>query len=93
MLGSNGTGVLVTEKIVDGTSVSLAWMPHGGGASAYDVVVAAVAAEGEAPVVHTVHGTEHRIDGLAPHAEYEIRVGVSGDPATQRVVRATTAGG
>ena len=90
MLGSNGTGVLVTEKAVDGTSVSLAWIPHGG-VGAYEVVAAA--AGGGAPVAHAVHGTEYRIDGLAPHTEYEIRVGVLGDPATQSVVRATTAGG
>ena len=90
MLGSNGTGVLVTEKIVDGTSVSLAWMPHGAGAGAYDVIVAA---GGGAPAAYTVHGTEHRIDGLVLHTEYEIRVGVSGDPATQSVVRATTTDG
>ena len=93
MLGSNGTKVLVTEKVVDGTSVSLSWIPHGG-ASAYEVVAApAPAAEGGDHAVHAVHGTEYRIDGLAPHTEYEIRVGVSGDPATQSVVRATTAGG
>ena len=104
MLGSNGTGVLITEKVVDGTSVSLAWIAHAGaaGAGAYDVGAAAVGgagphgggataeAGGILQAAHTVRGTEHRFDGLAPHTEYEIRVGVRGDPATQSVVHATT---
>lgn len=42
---------------------------------------------------HAVRCTEHLLDGLAPNTEYEIRVGVRGDPATQSVVHAATAGG
>ena len=96
MAFSNGTRVVITEKIIDGTSVSLGWDGHGG-ARAYDVAVAAVPAAGSPGVgadwaVQTVGGTSHRIDGLDPYSEYEIRVGVRGDPSTQSAVRAFTGG-
>ena len=96
MAFSNGTRVAITEKIIDGTSVSLVWSEHGG-ARAYDVAVAAVPAagshgDGGGWAVHTVSGTGYRIDGLDPYSEYEMRVGVHGDPSTQSSVRAATGG-
>ena len=96
MTFSNGTRVAITEKIIDGTSVSLVWREHGG-ARAYDVAVAAVPAagspgDGSGWAVHTVSGTGYRIDGLDSYSEYEMRVGVHGDPSTQSSVRAVTGG-
>lgn len=97
MMFSNGTRVAITEKIIDGASVSLEWDEHGG-ARAYDVAVAsAPAPHGAASLgggwtVHTVDGTSHRIDGLDPYSLYEVRVGVHGDPSTQSAVRVATGG-
>ena len=98
MMFSNGTRVAITEKIIDGTSVSLEWDEHGG-ARMYDVAVASAPAPPAAAslggggwTVHTVGGTGHRIDGLDPYSLYEVRVGVHGDPLTQSAVRVATGG-
>lgn len=95
MMFSNGTRVAITEKIIDGTSVSLRWDEHGGGAGAYDVAVAPAAGhrgDDRGWEVRTVDGTSHRIDGLDPYSLYEVRVGVHGDPSTQSLVRVATGG-
>ena len=93
MMFSNGTRVVITEKIVDGTSVSLGWDGLGG-ASAYDVAVVPVSGSDgdDGWEVHAASGTSHRIDGLDPYSEYEVRVGVRGDPSTQSSVRVLTGG-
>ncbi len=96
MTSSNGTRVVITEKIIDGTSVSLGWSEHGG-ARAYDVAVAPAPAAGfpgdeSGWAVNAVGGTSYRIDGLDPYSIYEVRVGVRGDPSTQSSVRVDTGG-
>ena len=96
MTSSNGTRVVITEKIIDGTSVSLGWSEHGG-ARAYDVAVAAAPdagspGDGSGWAVNAVGGTSYRIDGLDPYSIYEVRVGVRGDPSTQSSVRVATGG-
>ena len=96
MTSSNGTRVVITEKIIDGTSVLLGWSEHGG-ARAYDVAVAAAPAAGSPGgesgwAVNAVGGTSYRIDGLDPYSIYEVRVGVRGDPSTQSSVRVATGG-
>ena len=97
MTSSNGTRVVITEKIIDGMSVSLAWSEYAG-ARMYDVAVAPAPAAGSPGdggggwTVHAAGGTSHRIDGLDPSSEYEVRVGVRGDPSTQSSVWVSTGG-
>ena len=92
---ANATRVLITERIVYGTSVALAWDAYGGTEGLlYDM--AAVAAQGgekgagAPPVSLTVTGTSGQFYGLEPNTAYEISVWVHGEPDTRSTVRATT---
>ena len=87
---TNGTRVAITDRIVYGTTVSLAWDAYGGTEGLlYDVV--AVAARGDGVAASAiVAGTSAQLDGLGPNTRYEISVGVRGEPDTRSTVLATT---
>ena len=98
MAQAGGTRVVITEKIIGGTSVSLAWNPHAGMAnSLYDIVAAPEGGGGEAEAAAAVlsavvRGTSGQIGGLEPGTRYEISVGVHGEPQTRSAVWATAGG-
>ncbi len=88
---ANGTRVAITDRIVYGTTVSLAWDAYGGAKGLlYDVVAVSARGGGEVAASAIVDGTSGQLDGLEPNTRYEISVEVRGEPDTRSTVLAAT---